>query len=257
MQPNEISIVRTETRMRTNLFDLMGSKYSSGESGGEIYRGAEFTLRQGIVVAEIVHHGQGSFKLTFVPSEGFQRARNQEHRVIGRFVRLPRVGGAAEWASNRIVPLREWPAAENSGPLHAFSATRVDEDGDGRIAPGEYRLEVESQGDWSCRFIQPDLGQSISPLDQVDMEVDDQSSSSVVGPHMSGARPTLASVRHHGMGHFKANAYSVDGTHQCVIHEGRGQFSVQDLQTEVRPGKEYLVLVNSDNRWNLTFSEGY
>ena len=242
--------------MSMNVFDLKGSRYASDGPGGDDYRGERFTLQQGIVVAEVTHHGREGFRLSFVPTEEFQRTRNQEHRIIGTFARLPRVGRAAEWASNRIVPLGEWQAAETTGQLKTHAITRVDPEGDGRITPGEYRLEVESQGDWSCRFIQPELGQSVSPLDQVDVDSENRSST-VLGPHISGSRPVLASVRHGGIGLFNASAYSVDGTHHCVIHEGRGQFHVQDVQTAIKPGKEYLVLVNSAGGWNLSFSEGY
>ena len=157
--------------MIMSVFDLKGSKYTSGGPGVADYRGEEFTLKLGILVAEVVHRGEGRFRLSFAPSEEFQRSRNQEHRVIGTFARLPRVGRAAEWASNRIVPLREWQPSDTTGPLETFAITRVDSEGDDRIAPGEYRLEVESQGEWSCRFIQPELGQSASPLDQVHVKV--------------------------------------------------------------------------------------
>ena len=75
-----------------DVFDLKGSKYASGGTGGDDYRGKEFTLQQGIVVANITHHGEGQFRLSFAPSEEFQGTRNQEHRVIGTFARLPRVG---------------------------------------------------------------------------------------------------------------------------------------------------------------------
>ena len=242
--------------MSMDVFDLKGSKYASGGTGGDDYRGKEFTLQQGIVVAEINHHGEGQFRLSFAPSEEFQRTRNQEHRVIGTFARLPRVGRAAEWASNRIVPLGEWQAAETTGRLETLSITRVDAEGGDRINPGEYRMEVASQGQWSCRLMQPELGQSAFALDQVDAEIENQPST-VLGPHISGSRPVIANVRHRGLGHFSATAYSVDGTHHCAIHEGRGQFYVQDLQTAVRPGKEYLILVNSEGGWNLSFREGY
>ena len=187
--------------MIMSVFDLKGSKYASGGPGGDDYRGGEFTLKQGIVVAEVTHHGEGRFRLSFAPSEGFQRSRNQEHRVIGTFARLPRVGRAAEWASNRIVPLGEWQASETTGPLKTIAITRVDVEGDNRITPGEYRLQVESQGEWSCRFIQPELGQSASPLDQAEMESANQPST-VVGPYTSGGRPVLAGVQHRGAGFF-------------------------------------------------------
>ena len=242
--------------MSMDVFDLKGTKYASDGPGGDNYSGDVFTLRQGIVVAWVAHHGEGRFRLSFAPSEEFQQARNQEHRVIGTFARLPRVGRAAEWASNRVVPLGEWRAAETTGQLEAIAVTRVDAEGDDRISPGEYRLKVEAQGQWNCRFMQPELGQSALPLDQVDVESETQPSM-VVGPYISGSRPVLARAVHRGVGLFSAMAYSVDGIHHCVIHEGRGQFHVQDLRTGIRPGKEYVILVNSEGGWNLSFVEGY
>ena len=56
-------------------FDLRGRQSNFegiGCKDGEAYKSQEFTLTQGIVVAEIVHHGSGDFKLKFVPTEGLR-----------------------------------------------------------------------------------------------------------------------------------------------------------------------------------------
>lgn len=79
----------------------------------------------------------------------------------------------------------------------------------------------------------------------------------LLGPYTSAARPIVAEIRHYGISDFNAHAYSLDGTHQCLIHRQQGQFYIQDLPTRILPGKEYLLLINSPAEWNITFSEGY
>ena len=58
--------------MIMSVFDLKGSKYASGGPGGNNYGGEEFTLKQGIVVAEVTHRGEGRFRLSVTPHRGIQ-----------------------------------------------------------------------------------------------------------------------------------------------------------------------------------------
>ena len=58
---------------------------------------------------------------------------------------------------------------------------------------------------------------------------------------------------------FLIAALAVDGTHQCMVyhHEDGGQFAVEDHQTEILPGKEYLLYVVADGDWTMSLKEGY
>ena len=42
----------------------------------------------------------------------------------------------------------------------------------------------------------------------------------------------------------------------CAIHEEQGQFQTQEIQTEIRPGKEYMFFISAEGEWSMTFSEG-
>ena len=67
----------------------------------------------------------------------------------------------------------------------------------------------------------------------------------------------MATVRHMGADDFFALAFSMDGTHQCEVHSETGQFFTEEIQTGIRPGKEYILLVGADGEWDIEFSEGY
>ena len=71
-------------------FDLRGRQSNFegiGCKDGEAYKSQEFTLTQGIVVAEIVHHGSGDFKLKFVPTEGLSEGQATGLQVEVRLTR--------------------------------------------------------------------------------------------------------------------------------------------------------------------------
>ncbi len=226
-----------------NVLDLKGPKTASGGCGGETWKSGEFPLNQGIVVAKIIHRGEGDFKLKFVSN------RSKARRTLGKVADpLGILGALDSW---------EWNTAEAKGPLETCAIVRVNKRGDKKIPPRQYHLEVESAGDWHCRFIQPDLGQALSGLAETEIDGDGETGASVTGPYISGDSPVLANVRHKGIGDFSAFAYSLDGQHQCAIYKEQGQFYVRDIRTEIRPGKEYILLIDSEGEWNITFSEGY
>ena len=69
-------------------FNLRGERVRSngpGQRGGETYKSREFTLKPGIVYAEIEHHGHGDFTLEFVPTEGFTRGEATTATIGGSF----------------------------------------------------------------------------------------------------------------------------------------------------------------------------
>ncbi len=71
--------------------------------------------------------------------------------------------------------------------------------------------------------------------------------------HDCRTRPALHRMPTH---HFAA-AYSVDGTHKCLVFNQAGQFYVEDQPTEIIPSKEYLFYFETDGEWNINFTEGY
>ena len=128
------------------------------------------------------------------------------------------------------------------------------------LTEGKYRLEVESERPWRIELIQPDIGQSYGPL--VDAFGADKWESGgaarIVGPYHSNSRPILASIQHRGRGAFAIVALAVDGTHQCrMYYQDEGQFAMEDQQTGIMPGKEYMLYIVADGDWRMKLKEGY
>ena len=267
-------------------FNLQGRQESfsgSGRKDDETEQSREFSLIQGVVIAEIEHHGYGDFKLRFVPTEGFSEdeataatigggvaAGAATGAAIGSIVPVAGtvlgglLGGAAGWlaggAIDDAIAPTIWTPVDDRGKFHTFCIGQVKEDEESALAPGKYRIEVTSKDRWTCRFIQPDLGQSIGPFLDEDDNIDEDSIDAglyVYGPLESGSKPLLANICHSGRGEFYIAAYSVDGTHLCVVFQDEGQFQVEDHQTEIKPGKEYMLYIFADGAWNLNFTEGY
>ena len=294
-------------------FTLRGPQENYGGTGrrdGETYKSPEFELKQGILIAEIEHAGQGDFKLEFVPAEGFSRgeataaslggsfaAGAATGAVIGSVVPVAGtilgglIGGAAGWLAGEAIGdaigPTIWTAIEHEGEITICRLMQVKENEEGCLNPGKYRLEVKSQSRWSCRFIQPALNQSAGLLtddgdagsedDDIDLyfisfltedewkEISENDASEqlappgvfVMGPYRSGRRPLLAQIEHNGRETFNLEAFSVDGTHYSSVFQQEGQFYIEDHQTDIRPGKEYMLYVYADGPWTVHFTEGY
>ena len=272
-------------------FNLWGAQEhfnGPGRNDGETYKTREFKLSSGIVYTEIEHHGSGDFKLEFVPTEGISRgvatatslgstvaASAATGAAIGSIVPIAgtfigaAVGGAAGWlvggkvgdAIGEAMSPIIWTPVDGKGRLNFLDTVRVRDEDDEALPTGKYRLEVKSRSRWSCRFIQPALGQSTEALAEALCYDDDYqdnvpAGTYVLGPFKSGARPLLANIRHSGGGEFFFTTVAIDGMHQYVYCR-EGQFAAEDLQTDIRPGKEYLLIVSSNGGWNLAFTEGY
>lgn len=128
------------------------------------------------------------------------------------------------------------------------------------LREGKYRLEVESEHPWQMKLIQPDIGQSDGPLiDAFGAENWESGGvARIVGPYHSNSRPILASIQHRGRGTFAVVALAIDGTHQCrMYYQYEGQFAVEDQQTGIMPGKEYLLYIVADGDWRMELKEGY
>ena len=265
-----------------NLHGSCGTYKGRGRSDGETQISPEFNLKPGIVIAEITHDGQGDFKLEFVPADGIGRGKAAAASLggslaagaatgaaVGSVVPVAGTllgglaGGIAGWLAGGVIDdaigPNIWTSVDGKGPYDLMDAFRIREEDDEALKPGRYRLEVQASGPWTCRFIQPSLGQSAGSLVDEEEEVGEGLISGgvyVLGPYESGTRPVLAEVRHAGGGDFVFIAYALDGTHQYAFAE-EGQFYQESIQTEIRPGKEYMLLIASDGDWGLIFTEGY
>lgn len=294
-------------------FTLQGTQRTyngNGRRNGETYESPEFELKPGLVIAEMEHHGSGEFRLEFVPTEGLSKRQATAASLGGSFAAgaatgaaigsvVPvagtilggLIGGAAGWLAGEaiddaVAPII-WTAIEHKGEIGICRLMQVNEDTEGCLNPGKYRLEVKSKSRWTCRFIQPNLGQSTGPFtDDEDGNTDDESTEFyfipflseeewdehpanratdglappgifIIGPYKSGRRPLLAQIQHDGGDTFNVEAFSIDGTHYCEVFRQDGQFYVEDHPTEVRPGKEYVLYVYADGAWMLDFTEGY
>ncbi len=271
-------------------FTLLGAQRSyngNGRRDGETYKSPDFELEPGLVIAEIEHHGRGKFQLRFVPTEGFSEGEATAASMGGAFAAgaatgaaigsiVPvagtilggLIGGAAGWlASGAIddaIAPRIWTPVDYEGKLQTCAVARVstNRDEEDVLLPGKYRLEVKSTSRWSCRFIQPALGQGMEFLiTEPDDDTDDneliEPNLFIVGPFKPVRRPLIARIQHNGGGVFDAEAFSVDGTHYCAVYQREGQFYVEDQLTDMIPGKEYIPYIDADGEWSLDFTEGY
>lgn len=254
-------------------FNLQGRQEifsGSGHKESESTKSKEFSLTQGVIIAEIEHHGDGDFKLEFVPAEGFGKGIAVAAKVAGAGLSGPVgyfVGSKVGKAITNI-----WTPVDSKGKLNTRAIAQIKKDFLTRtiaqakeykgnfLGPGKYRIEVKSQDRWTCRFIQPDLEQSSVTLkrEESDFNEDGDAGVHILGPLKSGSGPVRVRVRHSGRGKFSAVAYSVDGIHQCIVYQDEGQFQIEDHPTEeIKPGKEYMLYILADGGWNLNFTEGY
>ncbi len=237
-------------------FNLQGRQESfsgSGHKESEITKSKEFSLTQGVIIAEIEHHGDGDFKLEFVPAEGFGKGVAIAAKVVGKTI------------------TNIWAPVDSKGKLNTHAISQVKKDFLTRaiaqakeykgnfLVPGKYRIEVTSQDRWICRFIQPDLGQSSVTLkdQECDFIEDGDAGVHILGPLKAGSKPVHVRIGYSGRGKFYAAAYSVDGTHQCLVYKEEGQFQIEPHPTKIKPGKEYILYISADGAWNLQLIEVY
>ena len=258
-----------------DIFDLNGLKGSyqgKGNINGEPETTGSFPLRQGVVVVRIGHEGSDRFELKFArfkaPSErgtivaraaSGLTARGTLGGIVGGAIGA--VSGAAESLGTKSSGRSSWTTGRITGQSDELYVIRVADDSEADLKPGDYQLEVKSGAKWNCEFIQPNLGQSTGQLtDRDENRLGGQLAELgvyVLNPQTSGTRPVSANIRHLGAGDFSISAFSVDGTHLCEIYAEKGQFYVEDKQTDMRPGKEYILLVVANGEWNIEFIDAY
>ena len=260
--------------MGRSILSLKGERYpfeDSGRIGARAIRTSEFALRKGVVIVHVDTQSD-SVALRFVPrgtsASGWKdivpldglmsRASDVVRTVRGSdsVVEGVLAGGrvsaraARETFRNLIGNRAIWTLTESGVKIKPVGANGGED-----LPIGAYHLEVESQAPWSCQILQPSLEQSQGPLVELEHSA---STGTMLGPYLSGSRPILANIEHRGGGRFMIVALSVDGTHQCRLHESpEGQFSVEAHRTEIRPGKEYILSIIADGSWSLKLQEGY
>lgn len=248
--------------MSDYLFRLNGSTRTFSGRGVDTYKSSEFTLESGTVVVQIAHHGDGDFKLRFVATNGGLGAVAATGAAIGSIV--PGlgtiaggvIGGVVGSLEGKVLKPVTWTPAETTGRFSKFDMVQVTEYSKGALSPGNYRLEVESNARWECRFIQPGLGQIGIPLPYHVSER--QGGMYFVAPISVPARPLLAKAYHNARGKFFVRALPLDGSHEQVNFINQtGQTLLEDQPTQMLPGKEYIVQVAAGGGWGLELYEGY
>ena len=260
--------------MMDDPFTLRGSQGTyrgNGRRNGETQRSAAFNLKAGLVIVEVTHQGPGDFKLEFVTAEeetGADAAPTTTSNTISTapILLLPLTGvilgrlayGFVKGFIEGITQQR-WAFTEGRGPCELIDIARVRDQEKEALKPGKYRLEAKASNPWTCRFIQPSLGQSSVMLTDQDDDLGQDLTPEgvyVMGPYKAGAKPLLAHAKHTGGGEFLFAAYALDGTHQYGF-ANEGQFHQESMPTDVRPGKEYILLIAADGEWNVVFTDGY
>ena len=268
-------------------FNLQGKQWTfdgAGRSDGELTKTGDFELSQGVAILS-VEECPDEFRLEVIPAEGIGRGGVSALQVgsgiaagaaigsvvpIGGTVVGAVAGALATLGITGAVGVGIGTAIEKKLGVRAWELAGADmgvmwirDDDKHALRAGKHRLSVESSGRWSCRILQPSLGQSFGALVEV-FDDDDwitgewMAESWIGGPFHSGSRPVLASIHHRGGGEFSITALSVDGTHRCSVFESEeGQFVVEDHQTVIQPGKDYMLAVTTDGEWKLKLSEGY
>ena len=117
-----------------------------------------------------------------------------------------------------------------------------------------YHLEVRTTAAWECTILQPELGQSKG---QFPHRGGLSQGAIVMGPFRAGARPVRARIQHEGREEFSLQFSSLDGTHQTELFGGTGQFHIEDHETDLQPGKEYIACAYGSGAWEIELTEGY
>ena len=121
--------------------------------------------------------------------------------------------------------------------------------------PGiNYHLEIATTAKWKFTILQPELGQSKGTFPH---RAGLSKGAIVIGPFRTGPRPVRAEIDHGGNGEFSLQFTSVDGTHQTEAFTAQAQFHIEDLETGLFPGKEYIACAAGNGPWEIKLSEGY
>ncbi len=117
-----------------------------------------------------------------------------------------------------------------------------------------YHLEVTTMAEWKGAILQPELGQAKGNFPH---RAGLRGGAIVIGPFRTGPRPVRAEIQHSGSGDFTLHFISVDGTHQTESFTAHAQFHIEEHETGLFPGKEYIACASGTGPWEIKLSEGY
>ena len=161
---------------------------SSGREGVGSGKRSNVELSPGILIVRADHHGDGEFKVDFVRSRFFNRQIVRAARMVsgaafavvagflvdialGCFTSAQYVLQLATGVSTALLALAAqpllsklfeatvWCPSEGVGTIMQWAVVQVKKGDNRAIPPGKYRLEVQSTGDWLCKFKQPGPGE--------------------------------------------------------------------------------------------------
>ena len=268
-------------------FNLKGHQVSARNNGnqtGEKFVSQPFELRQGLAIIEINHPGYGDFKFEIIPTEGIRPGEAEAASTAGTigtaFLTGAAVGSivpgigtivggiaggvagyfagqkAGDFIADKITPITY--KVEANGEYNNLEIFLVSNNEEYQtLRPKTYQIEVSSTSKWECQIIQPDLSQSHDIFEHCPKSDRLQEPTLLVAGPFKVPNPVIAHIIKEGHGGIIAEAFSLDGTHSSEIYYEEGQFVQNDIRTDLRVGKEYMLYLISDGPWDLWFTEGY
>ena len=223
------------------LSDLAGTEVvlqSPGPSGSQIEETGEFQLAPGVIVAEFRHDGAGDFKVELVTESGVQAPSS----ALGLGMSLLNTLG---WVSSEIDG--NWLAFESRGRVLLLNMCALP-------YGGEFFLRIRAADRWRCRIFQPYPSQAWCTFDRAP-KCSGGIGQLVLGPFVSSSNLLQCSVQLTETADMDITAFSLDGSSETVIVDGRLNQGAVELRAELAPDTEYLLLVNCSGNWQMSFVE--
>ena len=234
--------IRDTSTTGRDVFDLDGEGHifgGSGRGGDSTEETPPFDLREGALIVASRHSGDGDFNVKLAEVDG---------GMFNRPAELVSLKGEAERTIIRSIEDTRLNLDPREIGVSLIGDVWL------KLKPGSYYLDVEATGDWECRLLQPNLGQSSANLPYA---CNGDEGILISGPFRVGSRPLMVSGRYDAGGAFFARLVSVDGTDDSDLVRESGQFHLEERPTAAMPGKEYLLWVEAGGYWELEFTEGY
>ncbi len=201
-----------------------------------------FTLTKGILVFEFEHFGQHSLDSE---AKDYEKEHPSSEEGYVQLVRNnpgwfdePKTLFAGTSFQNRTKAWNIWQVTEGEWrDPHPHTS---------------YHLEVNAAGAWRCNYYQARLGE---PKGEFPHRIQDEGGW-MYGPFRTGRRTTTLTIEHDQAGPVTVSFYSLDGADLTVL-EYDGQLHLEDEQTGLLPGKEYVMVVDCQGVFRIELNEGY